>query len=368
MDPLQVVLQFLKEEGYHESFNTLLKEAEVAYTGENLRPHIIRQNLGEMNMSDQTDALRRILSGKKLTDTSDEHKTAFNGSPVSMITYGNHVITAFTDGSLRKFDTSSNEVASVNPKLSTVLCFEESWTNKDYLYFGAMSGTVGILNANDMTIVNSVDLPQGSIIAVTLLDNYLFVASRSQFVSVLNASDLSHVTTFNYNNPITAMCRINNGVIYSVQNDSMFHFRSIENINEDLLFHMSPNAFEVGALDIRDLKQCPVDETIFVALTDRCKAYLYRLAPGGKSLEVLKVITHFVSDGLTQPQLLWKFAPTILSTSDDQTVVAVNVETDSLAFQLRGWNKATRCIAIVDDVLFVGAFDKSITTYKLSIA
>ena len=47
MDPLQVVLQFLKEEGYHETFDTLCKEAEVQYNGSSLRPHILRQNIGQ---------------------------------------------------------------------------------------------------------------------------------------------------------------------------------------------------------------------------------------------------------------------------------------------------------------------------------
>ena len=366
MDPLQVVLQFLKEEGYHETFDTLCKEAEVQYNGSSLRPHILRQNIGEMNISDQTVALRKILSGQKLLKAEKEKKETYSGSPVALISVGKEIIASFTDQSIKKYDTELNEIACNNLKMATVLCFKEY---NGYIYFSTMSGVVGFVQPHDLSLVSSVNLPQGSIVAMVISDGLLFAASRSQYVAVLKADDLSNVATFQYGSPITAMCKLNDGVIYAVQNDPVFHFRPFSDVNQEHFFHMSPNAFEVGALDVRDMLQCPIDESIFVSLTDRCKAYIYRLAPnGGKSLEVLKVLTHFISDGLTQPQLLWTFPPTILSTSDDQTIVAIDIETDSLAFQLKDWNKATRCITTVDDKLYVGAFDKSITSYKLTMS
>ena len=81
----------------------------------------------------------------------------------------------------------------------------------------------------------------------------------------------------------------------------------------------------------------------------------------------MKILTHFISDGLTQPQLLWTFGPTLISTSDDQTVLAVEVESNNVAFKLTGWKKATRCVAIIDKKLIVGAFDKSITTFNIEL-
>lgn len=370
MDPLQVVLQFLKEEGYNESFETLKKEAEVEYKANSLRPHVLRQNLGEMNITDQTTALRRILNGPKITSATEESKETFNGSPVAMLTVNEngekYVLTSFTDGSVKKIDSSGKEIASVNHKISTFLCFEQ---HENLVYFGTMSGTIGSLKLNDLSIHNqNSSLPPGSIIAITIVKNYIFAASRSNYLIILNTEEIfSPVSIFTYPNPVTALCKVKDGVIYAVQNDSMFHFRKSENVLEEILFHTNPNAFDIGAMDIRYLAQCPADESIFIALTDRCSAYLYRYPKDSKQLEVMKVLTHFISDGLTQPQLLWTFGPTLISTSDDQTVLAVEIESNTVAFKLTGWKKATRCAAIIDKKLIVGAFDKSITTFNIEL-
>ena len=57
MDHLQVVLQFLKEEGYHETFELLQKEAETTYKPENLRQslteptHLLRSMTADTGLS-----------------------------------------------------------------------------------------------------------------------------------------------------------------------------------------------------------------------------------------------------------------------------------------------------------------------------
>lgn len=369
MDPVQVVLQFLKEEGYKESFEALKREAEVEYKENDLRPHVLRQNLGEMNITDQTSALRRILNGPKITSAVEESKTSFNGSPVAMLTIHEnnekYVLTSFTDGSVKKIDAAGKEIASVNHKISTLLCFEQQ---NNLVYFGTMSGSIGSLKLSDLSIHNQTNLPPGSIVGITIVGKYLFAASRGNHFIILNTDDLdSPVAIFTYPNPVTALCKVKDGVIYSVQNDSMFHFRKSDDVLNEVLFHMNPNSFDIGAMDIRYLEPCPADESIFVALTDRCSAYLYRYPKDSKQLEVMKVLTHFVSDGLTQPQLLWTFGPTLISTSDDQTVIGVEIESNMVSFKLTGWKKATRCVAIINKKLLVGAFDKSITVFNIEL-
>ncbi|KAH0794503.1 hypothetical protein GPJ56_001528 [Histomonas meleagridis] len=365
MEPIQVVLQFLKEEGYKETFDTLVREAEVQYKEGSFQEHTLRQLLGEMKLSNQNDIIRKLVKGPKYSLESKIDTKAFNGSPISMISIDDsYLIASFTDGSIRKLSPNNEEIALINPKLSTILCFIRQ---NDNIYFGTMSGTIGILSLSTFSIVKTLNLPQGSIIAITINDNKLFAASRNNFMCIIDIETFSISSTFPHDNPISALCSLNNGIIYSVQNDTMFHFRSSDDYSIDHLIPMNPNAFASSAMGIRDLVQCPTDPSIFIALTDICKLYIYRLPVNSKEIEVLKTLTHVISDGLTQLQMLWKSSATLITTSNDMTVIAIDVETDSVVFKLEDWKKATRCISIIGDKLFVGAFDKSISTYKLKI-
>lgn len=369
MDALQIVLQFLKEEGYNQAFEALQTEAEVTYIENTLQPHVLRQTLGELNITDQTTVLRQILAGPKLVNAIEEHKEVLTASPVCMIPISEdnqkYILTTFNDGSIKKIDLSGNVILSVKHNISTLLCLEQK---NGLVYFGTLSGAIGCLKLDDLSISQqNSSLPQGSIIRIVLIDDTLFAASRNNALYVFDINDLSKVSTvFTFTCAISAICRVNDdGILYSLQNDSMFHFRRISDINEEQLYHMNPNAFDIGAMDIRCLATCPTDSSVFVALTDKCSAYLYGLKKNATEIEVLKVLTHFVSDGLTQPELLWNYPSALIATSEDQTVVAVDIEHNIVAFKLTGWRKATRCAAISDNTLVIGAFDKTVTTFRI---
>jgi outer membrane protein assembly factor BamB len=229
-----------------------------------------------------------------------------------------------------------------------------------------MGGHLGILNPATLSIEKSTQIDSTAIISISISDRSLFTGSRSGFVCLLNPDNLEIITKFHMGNPVTAMCPVGDGVIYALQSDPSFHFRSVESPENDILFSMHPNQFDIGCMAIRDLAQSPIDPDIFLALTDLGRAHLYRYARGSSDLAVLRVLTHFVSDGLTQPQVLWPIGGVFIATSDNRSVVAVDVETDTEVFVIDGWEKATRCVAMVGDVLAVGAFDKSIAMYQLT--
>jgi hypothetical protein len=198
-------------------------------------------------------------------------------------------------------------------------------------------------------------------------DTQLFVGTRNGFLAVVDSISFSVSHRFSHVNPITALCTINAGVIYTVQNDPAFHFRSRETPERELLVSMLPNEFDVGCLAIRQLIQSPVDPEVFVALTDQGRANVYRWVC--EKVDLLRTITHFLSDGLTQPQMIWGKGGIIIITSSDWKVVAVEVASDRLVFEIDGWKKAPRCLAIVENdganVLVVGAFDKTVATFEL---
>lgn len=362
MDPLQVVLQFLKEEAYHETFEMLLKEAETTYKPENMRAHVLRQSLGEIALTEQTHLLRSMTSGHKFSLGEKKTKVTYNASAVSITTYKDTVIAGFNDQSIRKISASNEVIQTVNPKLATILCFRE-YGNE--IIFSTMGGKIAKMNPEDLSISATVQIENGAIVSLAVVNNMLFAASRAGFVALLNADDLSIQMRFQHGTAITAMCAVGNGVIYSVQNDSMFHFRSVDDPERELFLSMTPNELDVGCLDIRDMVRSPIDENVFIALTDQGRAHIYRYNNGSDKLDVLKILTHFISDGYSQPQLMWNHGPVVFSTSDDFKVIAIDVETDSLLFKIDGWTKATRCMTMLGDSLFVGAFDKTVSSFEL---
>jgi hypothetical protein len=363
MDPLQIVLQFLHEEGYQETFATLERESSTTFHPENLRSHILRQSLGEMFLTEQTHALRNLIAGPKLSLGPLNSKSTYSASPVALCALQNEFLVGFTDSSIRKVNLSNQITATATPKLGTVLCFVIGQTK---VFFGTMGGSIGALNTETMDIEKSLQIDNGAIISMSICDRSLFTGSRSGFVCLIDSDVLTVTSKFPVGNPVTAMCTVGDGVIYALQSDPAFHFRAVDDPQKEVLFSMHPNQFDIGCLAIRDMVQSPIDPNIFLALTDIGRAHIYRYTRGSGDLAVLKVVTHFISDGLTQPQILWPEGPVVLSTSDNRSVVAVDVETDSELFVIRGWEKATRCVAIIGDVLAIGAFDKSIAMYQLT--
>lgn len=368
MDPIQVVLQFLQEEGYTETFDSLVKESNKQYNSELLQAHSLRQLLGELDISLSNESLRRLFSGAKITSaTKASEKKTFSSSPISMISIDNsYFICSFNDQTIAKIDIGGNVISQIQPKLSTVLCFERKSDN--LVYFGTMNGTVGILDLITFEVVKTISLQKGMIIGMAMCGkNTLFAGTRNGFIALIDNNKFELINEFKYDGAVVGICCVSNGVIYAIQNDPMFHFRKEDDLNTDILIPTNPNVFATCGMEIRDMVNCPTDKSIFVALTGLCKAYVYRLPNNNvQNIEILKVLNNFSSDGLTQPKLLWESTPTLMATSDDQTVVGVNIENDTIAFKLNEWNKATRCLTVLNDFLFVGAFDKSISTFKLN--
>lgn len=363
MEPIQVVLQFLKEEGYNETFETLLREAECKYLAENYREHVLRQSLGELSLVEETASLRQIITGSSLTFDKKLQSLSYGTAPVAMINIDDYIIVSFTDGVIKKLDKEGNLIKEIQPLKQATLAFVRKENN---LYFGTISGQVAQLSLETFEVVNTCCLPQGSVMGMTINGDLLFVASRSSFLGIIDVNTMTMVKSFQHSASLTAICSVEDGIIYSIQNDSAFHFRPISNIDTELFLSMNPNEFDVGGVDIRDMRQSPSDPKIFVALTDQCRAVVYKKDPNSRKLSVLKIITHMISDGLTQPQLLWQNGPIIFSTSDDNKVVAISVADNALAFEIDGWTKSTRCLALSDDILFVGSFDKTISIFKLN--
>ena len=362
MDPLQVVLQFLKEEGYHETFELLQKESETTYKPENLRRHILRQSLGEIALTEQTHLLRSMTTGHRFELGDELSKKPYDASPISMIAVGREVIVGFTDQSIRKISDANEVIHSVNPKLATVLCFLRLG---EKLVFGTMGGNVGVLDPSDLSISGVVQIDNGAIMGVAAAGSLLFAVSRGGNLGVIDAESVTLRAKYAHGNPVKAICSVGNGVIYAVQNDSAFHFRSADDTDQELFFSMNPNELDVGCIDIRHMVQSPADRNVFIALTDQGRANIYRYTPGKAHLDVLKVLTHFLSDGLSQPQMLWEHGPVLISTSDDFKVIAIDVEKDELLFTIEGWKKATRCLTMMGDVLYVGALDKTVSAFEL---
>ena len=362
MDPLQVVLQFLKEEGYHETFEVLLKEAETTYKPENLRRHILRQSLGEIALTEQTHLLRSMTTGHRFELGNELTRKPYDVAPISMISVDQELIVGFTDQSIRKLSASNEIIQTVNPKLATVLCFRRF---QNVLIFGTMGGNVGVLDPSDLSIRGSVQIDNGAVMGIAISGNLAFAVTRAGNLGVIDIDSVSLRAKYPQGNPVKAICAVGNGVIYSVQSDSAFHFRSADDPEHEIFFSMNPTELDVGCIDIRDMVQSPADKDVFVALTDQGRANIYRYTPGKPQLDVMKVLTHFLSDGLSQPQMLWEHGPVLFSTSDDFKVIAIDVEKDELLFSIDGWKKATRCLTMMGDVLYVGALDKTVSSFEL---
>jgi WD40 repeat protein len=362
MYPLQVALQFLQEEGYDETFESLQRESEVRYRPNVLPPHVLRQALGEIAFTEQTQALRAIVSGPTYNLFSMVSKVTFAAAPISMITVGSAIVVSFSDESLSKLSTSNEVILTANPHSSTVLCFLERGGD---LFCGTMGGFLLKMSVDTLEMATRLQLDHGWILALTFCGGSIVAGSRNGLVSVVNPDTLTLASQFRHGSPITAMCPLADGVMYAMQNDPVFHFRAAESIADERLFSMNPETFDIGCLAIRELAQSPSDPNVFLALTDQGRAHVYRFTPSSDRLDVLKILTKFLSDGLTQPQVCWKLGPVVFATTSDWKVMAVEIEHDVVRFIIDGFKKATRCLTLVGDVLVVGSFDRTVSMYQL---
>jgi WD40 repeat protein len=363
MDTLQVVLQFLDEEGYRDAFEALQRESETTYKPYFLREHVLRQTLGEYALSEQTAALRALSVGRTFSTAFPLTKVVYPAAPVSLFALPDSIIVGFADQSISKLNLSNELTSTIRPSIGTALCFVAS---AGTVFCGSMGGTIAAFNS-DFEIRQTVEIDNGWINSLAFSENQLWAGTRNGFLAVIDPSSLSILHRFPHSNSLTALCSIGPGVIYAVQNDPAFHFRTAKNPERELLVSMLPNEFDVGCLAIRDLAQSPADATVFAALTDQGRANVYRWVD--QKVELLRTITHFVSDGLTQPQLLWAHGGVVIVTSSDWKIVAVEIAGDRVVLEIDGWKKAPRCLALAErdgaDVLIVGAFDKTISTFEL---
>jgi hypothetical protein len=362
MDPVQVVLQFLKEEGHDQTFESLQRESEALYRPNVLPPHVLRQALGEIVFAEQTEALRAIVSGPKYSLSSMLSKVSFPSAPISMISIASEIVVGFSDESLSKLSASNEVVLTANPRSSTILCFLERGGG---LFCGTMGGFLLRLSVAALEVEAKVQLDHGWILALAFCGAFIVAGSRNGLVSLVDPDALTLTEQFRHGSAITAMCPLADGVVYAVQNDPVFHFRAAASMAEERLFSMNPNTFDIRCLAIRELAQSPADPKVFLALTDQGRAQIYRFTPGSDRLDVLKILTKYLSDGLTQPQVCWKWGPVVFATTSDWKVMAIEIEHDVVGFVIDGFKKATRCLTLAGDVLVVGSFDKTVSMYQL---
>jgi len=358
MDPLQVVFQFLKEEGYETAFNSLVEESGKEYNPRLLREHFLRQNLGEFMINKQTAAFRGILEGKKLRMSSNSNNLSLDASPVCMIKYGQGFIASFNDQSIKYFSRNLDIINSVKFSCPTSLSFQ---IHNDLLFFGGMGGIIGKISLVDFTLQATLQLKVQSVISIRILGDFLIAVSQSGTLARIRLSDFEFESTYDHQMPITSLCLVSNGVIYSCQNDNVFHYRSNENFNDLKYLYMNPNELDFGGVGIRDLRECPCDSCVFAALTDKHRAVIYRFSPERKELEILANITHFLSDGLTQPQIIWPHGRYVFVTSDEMKIVGVDISSNSVLCKKDGWKKSPRCMIWLENRLIIGAFDKSLS-------
>jgi hypothetical protein len=349
MDPLQVVLEFLDEEGYREAFEALQRESETAYRPDALRQHTLRQTLGELSLSDQTVALCSLSAGPNYSTATLVTKAAYPAAPVALLTLPDFVIVAFADQSIGKLTLATELICTVKPSLGTVLAFLR---RNETIFCATMGGAIAALNF-DLDVIATVEIDNAWILALAFSGGALFAGTRNGFVAVIDPDTLAVTSRFAHPTPVTALCSVTTGVIYALQNDPLFHFRSAAEPNRELLMSMLPNEFDVGCLAVRELVQSPADSAVFAALTDQGRANVYRFV--GEKVELLRNVTHFVSDGLTQPQLVWSRGAVIVTSSDCHVL-----------FEIAAWKKAPRCLALADHVLVVGAFDKTVAMFALT--
>ena len=374
MDPLQAVLQFLKEEGYTETFETLQKESGKDYIEGAIREHVIRLTLGELQLTNQTATMRALLSGPKLELRGSEDKSSLDASPVALIALknfsgiegfepGDYILASFNNQTIRLFNRKLEQLISKKLSLPTILCFQQ----KDgKIYFSTMGGHIGVLNTATLDVDKTVVVGTQHMTNLRISENYLIATSYSGALVYIKIDDFTTEKVYDHPHPISGMCLVNDGVVYALQNDNCFQFRPTANHSEVKYLLKNPTEFDVVGFGIRDMKESPTDPSTFIALTDQNRAVIYKFTPSAKDLEVLANISHITSDGLTQPQIIWPLGAVAISTTDDFKVVAIDIESNKVIFELSNWNKATRCLAVIDDDLFVGAFDKTLSRIGLS--
>ena len=375
MDPLQAVLQFLKEEGYDETFETLQRESGKDYVEGALREHIIRLTLGELQITNQTATLRSLLSGPKLELTGNQDKVTLNASPVSMIALqdcdalegfekGDYIVASFNNQTIRLFNTKLEELICKKLPLPTILCFQK---RDDKLYFGTMGGHIGSFDLKTFDVDKTVTVKNQHITNIKLSQNYLIACSYSGDIAYIKIDDFTTEKVYEHPHAISGMCLVNDGIIYAVQNDNVFHFRPTGNHGDVKYLLKNPTEFDVVGFGIRDMRESPTDPSTFIALTDQNRAIVYKYTVSAKDLEVLANISHITSDGLTQPHIIWPVGAIAISTTDDFKVKAIDIETNKVAFELSNWSKATRCLAMLNNELYVGAFDKTLSKFSLAL-
>ena len=374
MDPLQAVLQFLKEEGYDEAFEALQRESGKDYIEGALRDHVIRMTLGELQITNQTATLRTLLSGPKLELTGNQEKATLNASPVSIIglkncsvlpnlEIGDYVVASFNNQTIRLFNTKLEELICKKLSLPTILCFQQK-DNK--LFFGTMGGHVGVFDLATFDVEKTVTVKNQHITNIRISQNYLIACSYSGDLAYITIDDFTTEKVYEHPHAISGMCLVNDGIIYAVQNDNVFHFRPTSNHGQVQYLLKNPTEFDVVGFGVRDMRESPTDPSTFLTLTDQNRAIIYKFTVSAKDLEVLANISHITSDGLTQPHIIWPIGAIAISTTDDFKVVAIDIETNKIAFELSNWSKATRCLLVLDNDLYVGAFDKTLSKFTLN--
>ena len=363
MDPLQVVFQFLKEEGYFETFDHLIKESGKEYKEDILKEHVLRQTLGELKITQQNTTLRNLSDGKIIKIDENEIKKQFDGSPIALHSFNNFFISSFTNGIIRIIDEDLNIQKEIITGIPTILCFDQNNYN---LFFASMGGFIGSINLNTLEIENKININNTSIISIKISGDYIFAASQNGILTILNKLDFTILYNFQHQTSISAMCKVKNGIIYSCQNDNSFHFRN--NLNPEKLqyFLMNPIEFDLSCLGIRELKEHPNDSSIFLALTDKNRILIYKMNENELDLEILANITQIISDGLTQPQIIWPFNNILISTHDDIKIIGINIQNNDILFILNKWQKSTRCLCYFENNLLIGSFDKTLIKFKIN--
>jgi hypothetical protein len=376
MDPLQIVFQFLKEEGYDEAFEALRKESGKDYIEGLFREHLLRQTFGEIQKTGEAVALRSLLEGPKLSVKEDsQKKITIDASPIALISLDKATkvdgvdseslfVASFNDKSVRLFNDKLEELKSNKLSLPTILCFQQ---RENKLYFSTMGGEIGVFDLATFDVEKTIQICRKHIPNIRTSGDYLVVGAHSGELVYIKLPDFTIDVTYNHPNTIVSMCCVNDGVIYALQNDNIFHFRSTGNHSQIKYLLMNPLEFAVQGFGVRDMRESPTDPSVFIVLTDQNRAVIYKYTVGSPELGVLTNITHITSDGLTQQQLIWPTGPVAISTTDDLKVVAIDLSLNKVVFELSEWRKTARCLTVNGDKLIIGAFDKTLTSYHLDL-
>ena len=230
-----------------------------------------------------------------------------------------------------------------------------------------MGGEICLFDLDSFVVVKTLQAKNQHMTNIRISSDYVVASSYSGIVVFIKISDFSIDHIYEHSNSVSALCTVGDGVVYALQNDNVFHFRPSKDHSQVQYFLMNPNELDVHGFGIRDMHESSSDPNAFVALTDQNRAIIYRYVNGAKDLEVLTFVTHIQSDGLTQPQILWPTGPIVISTTDDLKIVAIDLSSNSVVFEIGGYSKAVRCITFHNGKLIAGAFDKSIASYEIIV-